>query len=129
MEAHATFTVDGIDHGEPLTDHPGVEVSRARVRKTFSGDLVGTGTVEMMTAFAEDGRGYVAVEWIEGALHGEQGAFALLHLGTQGADGQWGTWRVVPGTGTGALRAITGDAEITIDEDGAHSIVLRYELA
>jgi len=129
MQANATFTVDGIDHGEPVANHPGIELSRARVNKTFAGDLEGTGTVAMMTAFGEDGRGYVAIEWIEGSLHGKSGGFALLHCGTQGAGEQWAVWRVVPGSGTGDLAGIDGDGWIEVDADGTHRFRLDYEVS
>lgn len=128
MEAEATFTVDGIDHGEPVADHRGTELSRARVNKTFSGAVEGSGTVEMMSAYGEDGRGYVAIEWIEGTVDGRSGGFALIHAGTQDAQSQWAVWRVVPGSGTDGLAGITGEGHISIDEDGTHRFRLGYEL-
>ena len=128
MEAKATFTVDGIDHGEPVANHPGTELSRARVNKTFSGDLAGTGTVEMMTAFGEAGRGSVAIEWIQGTLGGRGGGFALLHCGTQDGTDQWAVWRVVPGSGTDELEGIVGEGQIEVDADGTHRFRLAYEL-
>lgn len=128
MEANATFTVDGIDHGEPVANHPGTELSRARVNKTFTGELEGSGTVEMLTAFGDVGRGYVAIEWIEGTLAGRSGGFALLHCGTQGPDDQWAVWRVVPGSGTDGLTGLTGEGRIDVDPDGTHRFQLTYEL-
>lgn len=126
--AHATFVVDEIGHGEPIATHPGAEVARARVRKTFTGDFAGTGQVEMTTALAGDGRGYVGVEWLEGTLDGRVGGFALLHCGTADATGQSGTWPIVPGSGTDALVGIAGHAEVGVDAEGIHRFTLDYEL-
>lgn len=127
-ETRSTFTVDGIDHGEPVADHPGVEVARAQVHKTFAGPLSGTGRVDMTTALAGQGRGYVGVEWIEGVLDGRDGGFALLHCGTADQHEQWAVWRIVPGSGTGELAGIRGEAEIDITEDGTHVLTVRYDL-
>lgn len=126
--ANATFTVDEVTAGERLGDRDGTELARARVRKTFSGALEGTGEVEMTTAVAAGGRGYVGIEWIEGVLDGRTGGFALLHCGTMGVDGQWATWPIVPGSGSAELAGISGNATIEIDAAGGHHFALDYAI-
>ena len=89
------------------------------------GDLVGTGTVEMLAARSPSGgAGYVALERIEGTLAGKTGTFALLHLGTMDGSGESGHWPIVPGSGTGDLRGVSGTAKIERTEAGEHRVML-----
>lgn len=128
MRAVSPFTVDDFA-GEPAyreADDGRVQFARAHIEKTFDGDLVGTGSVDMMSVtVGTEGAAYVALEWIEGTLQGKAGGFALLHA----ADDGLRAWRVVAGSGAGDLAGIRGQAEIDIDESsGAHTLVLDYEL-
>ncbi len=127
--AESTFVVDEITDGEPIGSRGHTDVSRARVHKTFSGDLEGRGVVELSTAVAPEGRGYVGIEWIEGTLNGRSGGFAVLHAGTMDGMGQqWATWPIVPGSGSRELEGIVGDGTIEITDDGEHRFVLVFEL-
>jgi len=128
MRLAATFTVDVFEPDPVTTGHGEVEMAKVTVEKTFSGGLEGKGTVEMLTTFALGGRGYVAVEWIEGAIGGRIGGFALVHCATDDGGDLWGVWRVVPGSGQGALAGIRGEATIDVDADGTHRFNLDYHL-
>jgi hypothetical protein len=74
------------------------------------------------------GAGYVALERIEGTVPGRRGTFALLHLGSMVGETPWAKWPISPGSGTGELKGISGEARIEIDESGAHTLLLDYEL-
>lgn len=128
QRAESVFVVDEITDGEPIASRGRTDVARARVHKTFSGDLEAKGVVELSTAVAPDGRGYVGIEWVEGTLQGRSGGFALLHAGTMDSSGQWATWPIVPGSGSGELEGIMGDGVIEIDDQGEHRFSLTYEL-
>ncbi|MGH7611098.1 MAG: DUF3224 domain-containing protein [Candidatus Dormibacteria bacterium] len=126
--AISPFTVDRFDSEPPYHQHGEWEFTRTQIAKSFSGDLRATSQVEMLAARAEgQGAGYVAVECVEGTLQGRAGTFALLHMATQGQDGAKGRWLVVPGSGTGELSGLSGEARIEIDESGAHALVLDYQ--
>ena len=104
--------------------------TRIRIAKTFRGDIEAHSTVEMLSVRADSASaGYVAVERIEGSVHGRAGAFALLHAGTMAGETQWARWSVVPGSGTGELVRIAGEARIEITPDGEHQLHLDYELS
>ena len=130
VHAAATFVVDRFEPEPPYAQDGDVGYARVRVAKTFAGDLVGTGSVELLAARAGEGAGagYVALERIEGSLHGREGAFAVLHLGLDTGVAQEGRWPIVPGSGTGALAGIRGEGRIAIDADGGHAFELDYEL-
>ncbi len=128
MRATATFTLDSWEP-EPIDDGPGAALGRVRITKTFSGDLAGTGTVEMLTAMTavEGSAAYVAFERISGTLAGRSGTFVVHHTATSAAGDQSGSWTVVPDSGTGELRGMEGDGVIAVSSDG-HALVLDYAL-
>ncbi len=99
-----------------------------RIEKTFTGDIDGHGTVEMLAVQADSGAGYVALEHIAGTVNGRSGGFSLLHIGTMAGTEQWSRWPVVPGSGTGDLSTIRGEGRIDIDAQGRHTLTLDYDL-
>jgi hypothetical protein len=127
--ATSPFTIDSWDE-EPYADSDGVRLTRTRLTKTFGGDLVGTSATELLMAYGRvDGSAaYVGFERVTGHLHGREGGFVLHHTASGSGGQRSGSWTVVPDTGTGALRGISGSADIVIGPDGAHTLVLDYEL-
>ncbi|HEX8983436.1 MAG TPA: DUF3224 domain-containing protein [Ktedonobacterales bacterium] len=130
MSQHAsgTFTIDAWEP-EPYDDQNEVKLARVRVRKTFSGDIAGVSTAELlMVAGTEEGQAaYVGVERIVGSVHGRAGSFVLLHHGIATPGEQSALWTVAPGSGTGGLRSLRGTAIIGDDPEGAHSFTLDYD--
>jgi len=127
--AVAPFTLDVFEHDEPYEVEGDVRYGRSHIVKTFEGDLVAKSTVEMLSVRGEgDGAGYVALETVRGTLAGRTGSFAILHAGTMQGDEVWARWPISPGSGTGELETITGEARIEIAPDGAHTLYLEYEL-
>ncbi len=127
--ATSPFTLDVMATDEPYDAVDGVAYARTRIDKTFTGDLEATSHVEMLSVRGEgDGAGYVALETVRGTLHGRTGSFAILHAGTMTTDGIWARWPISPGSGTGELEGIHGEARIEIAPDGAHTLYLDYEL-
>lgn len=126
--AIATFTILGWE--ETVYDEPaeGAKLSRATVRKTFEGDLVGESATELLMSQASDmsGRGYVALERITGRLGERSGSFDVQHCASQGGPAPRAIWFVVPGSGTGELRGLYGDALLQHDENGA-TFILDYD--
>lgn len=126
--ATSTFTLDVFEHDEPYEVIDGVSYGRSRIEKTFTGELEATSTVSMLSVRGEGGAGYVALETVHGTIDGRTGSFALLHAGTMDGDEMWARWPVAPGSGTGGLEGIRGEARIEIAEDGTHTLIFDYEL-
>ena len=124
----ATFEITGWD--ETPYDEPaeGPKLTRATVHKRFSGPLEATSVAQLLTAHGDDGRGYLASERVEGSLDGRAGTFVLQHGGLGDAAEQRAFGHVVPGSGTGELRGLRGDAEFAHDDAGAR-VTLTYTLA
>ena len=129
MRATSTFKLDSWEESA-YDERDGTKLSRVKLTKTFSGDLDGTGRVEMLAAQGSvpDSRAYVALERITGTLNGRTGSFVLLHTATASNAGGSASWPVVPDSGTGDLRALRGQGQIAVSPDGAHTFTLDYEL-
>lgn len=104
-------------------------IGRRVIDKTWSGDLVGSGHGLILSAGdpTRGEAGYVALETVEGRLHGRAGSFAFHQLGVMHDGEQRLDYLVVPGSGTGELGGITGTLELTIDDRG-HTYGLSYSL-
>lgn len=118
------ITPQNDNSGDPL-------LNRMTLEKQYQGDLVATGTGQMLTAGTEvKGSGaYVAIERVTGTLKGRSGAFVLQHTGTMAQDAPPQlTIVVVPDSGTGQLKGLTGKMTIVIATDGKHSYDFDYTL-
>ncbi|MFI6977550.1 DUF3224 domain-containing protein [Embleya sp. NPDC050154] len=126
--AHGTFELTSFEP-EAVDEAPGAELGRVRITKTFTGDLVGTGTVHMFSVTDLDGTpaAYVAVERFTGELAGRKGSFVLQHS-APGSNGEQLAIQVVAGTGTDELVGIGGTLDIVRTDDGGHTYVLHHTL-
>lgn len=108
----------------------GEAIGRMLLDKTFHGDLEGTSRGQMLAAMTSvtGSAGYVAIERVEGSLHGRSGAFVLQHMGTMTRGRPELSVTVVPDSGTGGLEGLEGRMEIIV-EGGKHSYVMHYSIA
>ncbi|AWZ10042.1 MULTISPECIES: DUF3224 domain-containing protein [unclassified Streptomyces] len=136
MRASGTFEVVSFTPA-PLAPEPAVEtglpVGVATMEKHYEGEsLTGRSATLFTAAFdQETGVGsYVAMESFEGSLAGREGAFNFVHSDatdggpTRGAE----HFAIVPGSGTAALKGITGAGGLRVDENGVHHIWFDYAL-
>ena len=116
----------------PQPGEPGGDpvLCRKLIDKKFHGDMEATSRGQMLTAGTEveGSAGYVAIEKVDGTLHGRRGTFLLQHGGTMTRGAPSLTIRVVPDSGTGELEGISGTMSITIAAGGAHSYDVDYSL-
>ena len=127
--AKGTFTVKltPLDfEGQPDPSNLG----RMLIDKQITGDLVATTQGQMLSAMTatQGSAGYVALERVDGALHGRQGSFVLQHTGTMTRGTPALSVTVVPDSGSGELAGLSGDFAIIV-ADGKHSFAFNYSLA
>jgi hypothetical protein len=110
-------------------DAEGSILGRMSIDKRFEGDLVGVSRGEMLTAMTPvtGSAGYVALERVEGTLHGRRGSFVLQHSGTMTRGAQELSLTVVPDSGTGELEGLAGSMAIEIS-NGVHAYAMEYTL-
>jgi Protein of unknown function (DUF3224) len=122
--ATGTFDVDSWEQ-EPYDDRDGVQLARARVTKTFHGQIDAQSTAELLLAGAQ---AYVGLERIVGRIHDRSGSFVLQHSASQSGGAQTASWSIVPESGTGELLGLRGEARIVVEPDGGHTFTLDYDL-
>lgn len=136
MRASGTFKVVSFTPA-PVTAEPpvetGVPVGVATMEKHYEGEtLTGRSATLFTSAFDQEaGVGtYVAMESFEGTLDGRAGAFNFVHSATtDGGPARLAEhFAIVPGSGTAALKGITGTGALRVDEDGTHRIHFDFEL-
>jgi len=110
-------------------DDSGV-LGRMSIDKQFHGDLEAGSKGQMLTAgtSVKGSAGYVAMERVNGTLHGRSGSFVLQHSGTMTRGTPQMTVTVVPDSGTDQLVGLSGMMTIKIDQ-GKHSYELEYTLS
>jgi hypothetical protein len=125
QKATGTFEVSLV----PQTDKEVPMLGRLTLEKTFAGDLEATSQGQMLSARTSipNSAGYVAIERVEGTLHGKKGSFVLQHSGTMNRGASSLQVTIVPDSGTGELEGISGTLAIII-ADGKHSYELSYEV-
>ena len=123
--AKGTFTVNV----QPRTPPPAEGLSRFSIDKQIHGDLEATSKGEMFSAGdpKQGAAGYVAIEVVTGTLQDKKGTFALQHFATIDRNGPKMSVQIVPGSGTGELKGISGTFDIQI-ANGQHSYTLDYTL-
>jgi hypothetical protein len=107
----------------------GARLGRNALDKHFHGELEARSKGEMLSAMGEvkGSAAYVAIERVEGSLHGRQGSFALVHIGTMASGNSSLNVSVVPDSGSGELSGLRGTMSIKIDE-GKHTYLFDYSL-
>ncbi|HEY5373616.1 MAG TPA: DUF3224 domain-containing protein [Polyangiaceae bacterium] len=130
MSSTAAGTFEVTMNPEPPYDvNEGASIGRVSLKKQFSGDLEATSSAEMIGARAEvkGSAGYVAIERVVGTLAGRTGTFVLQHSGTMTRGKGELHVSVVPDSGTGELKGISGKMTIEI-VDGKHLYSFQYTI-
>lgn len=128
---HATGTFDvKVTPADPSDIAKAADTGRMTIDKTWTGGLSGTSKGEMLTGITKENgsTAYVAMERFNGSVDGHTGTFLFSHSAEMlnNAPTKFDV-TVVPGSGTGALRGLTGKLDITIDGK-AHSYNFAYTL-
>jgi hypothetical protein len=105
-------------------------LSRLTIDKRFHGELEGISKGEMLATQTDvpGSAGYVALERVTGTLHGRAGSFVLQHSATMARGAPASTITVVPDSGTGELRGLSGRMTISVASDGGHSYEFEFTI-
>ena len=119
-----TFDVKLVPLDPPVPDAP---LARMSIDKQFHGELEATSIGQMLSIGTEvqGSAGYVAMERVTGSLRGKRGSFALQHSGTLDRGQPRLSVSVVPDSGTGELKGLSGTLSIRI-EGGQHFYDFDY---
>jgi len=105
-------------------------LSRLTIDKRFHGDLEGISKGEMLAlqTDTQGSAGYVALERVTGKLKGRAGAFVLQHSATMNRGEPESAITVVPDSGSGELRGISGRMNIVVAADGSHTYEFDFRI-
>ena len=129
MHASGTFEVKVNVQKADNKEEESAKIGRMSFDKKFHGELEATSAGEMLSMGTEvkGSAGYVAMERVNGTLHGRAGTFVLQHSGTMTRGEPQLSVTVVPDSGTGQLVRIAGKMTIKI-ADGNHFYEFEYTL-
>lgn len=127
--ANARFAIKNWDE-KPYSEGPDQpKLTRASVTKTLTGDIAGESQIEYLMMYRSDGTAtFVGLERVTGSIGHRTGSFVLQRTGVF-EDGQAKeTYSVIPGSGTGELRGLSGDGKTSVGHGMEHPFTLDYEL-
>ena len=128
--ATARFAIKSWDE-KPYSEGADLpKLTRATVKKTFTGDIEGEGQVEYLMMYRSDGSAtFIGLERITARVGGKAGTFVLQRSGVF-EDGQAKeSYSVVPGSATGELHGLRGEGTTSVGHGMEHPFTLSYELA
>jgi uncharacterized protein DUF3224 len=106
------------------------KLTKASVTQKFTGDLAGTGSVEWLMSYANDGKArFVGFQRIESTATGHTGSVVIESNGKFDGKKAAGTWSVLPGSGEGDLEGITGKGRFEAPMGGkpSYSLEARFK--
>jgi hypothetical protein len=129
MKIHGTYLITGGTE-ETLRDVEG-EFRLTRVTGTmrFEGPIMADGAVEwvMLYALNRSSR-FTGFQRIEGIIGGRKGVVYLESTGFYDGRQSVGSWRIIPGSGTGGLKGIAGHGSFEAPGGEFVTYDLEYEL-
>lgn len=129
QEARGVFEVKLTPRTPDSGEAERANIGRMSLDKSYRGDLEAASSGEMLGVRTgiDGSAGYVAMERVDGTLHGREGTFVLQHNGLMNRGLPDMRVVVVPDSGTGELAGLSGALTIEI-ADGKHSYRFEYDL-
>ena len=121
---NGSFQVTAWDENA-YQEREGRRLTRASVGQRFDGDVAGEGSAEWLMAYQPNGTArFVGLQVVDGEVSGRRGTFVLETAGEfDGAVARWDA-RVVAGSATGELAALSGGGRF----EAPHGSEASYEL-
>ena len=129
MEKHAkaTFALKSWDEKTYNEIEGSPKLTRASVTKSYQGDIEGEGKLEYLMMYRSAGSAsFIGLERVVGSVGGRSGSFVLQHRGTFEGGVAKVILSVVPGSGTGDLRAIRGEGGFDAGHQPPYAMTLDY---
>jgi hypothetical protein len=128
----ASGTIDLASWEEnPYAERDGEKkLTRASVTQTVAGDISGTGKVEWLMCYQDDGTArFVGLQQIDGTIDGLTGSVVLESNGEFDGKLAKGTWNIIPGSGSGEWTGMTGHGQYSAPHGPTAEFTLEYEIA
>ena len=128
--ANSRFAIKSWDE-KPYSEGPDLpKLTRAAVKKTFTGDIDGEGQVDYLMMYRGDGSAaFVGLERVVGRIGSKAGTFVLQRIGVFESGLAKESYSVLPDSATGDLSGLRGDGKSALGHDAEYPFTLTYELA
>ncbi len=126
-QTKATFTLKSWE--EKNYDEIGgtPKLTRVSATKSYKGDIEGEGNLEYLMMYRTAGSAsFIGLERVTGSVGGRSGSFVLEHRGTFEGGVAKVTLSVVPGSGTGDLRDMSGEGGFDAAHEPPYAMTLDY---
>lgn len=129
QSANARFAIKSWDE-KPYSEAEGQpKLTRAGVKKTYTGEIEGEGYVEYLMMYRGDGSAtFVGLERVVGRIGDKAGSFVLQRTGIFESGRAKESYSVVPGSATGALLGLAGDGTSDVGHGMEHPFTLNYSI-
>ncbi len=127
--AEGTFTVTSWAEDTYQELEGKGKLTRAQVGYRLSGDIEGDAAWAAVMFYRDDGTAeYTGLQHVTGQIAGRAGTCVMVADGTYADATARGTWRVIPGSGTGALAGLRGSGTSVAVSGPGGTFTLDYEL-
>lgn len=129
MHANVTFKIVSWDETPFDESGDGAKLTQTHVRRSFDGDLIGTGNLMYVMTHIDSGNAvFLGYENVVGSLGGRTGSFVLRHTGSYDGGKATAELEVVPGSGTDELVGLSGTGRFSAGHAEEHDMPLDYEV-
>lgn len=127
--ANARFAITSWDEKPYAEGQDQPRLTRASVAKKLTGDIEGESSTEYLMMYRPDGTAtFVGLERFEGRVAGKSGSFVLQRSGAFEGGQAKEFYSVIPGSGTGDLRAMRGEGSSSVGHGMEHPFTMTYAL-
>ena len=127
--AEGTFTVTSWDEDTYQELEGKAKLTKAVVGYHLSGGIEGDATWSAFMYYGEDGTAeFTGLQHLTGQIGGRAGTCVMVADGTFADGAARGTWRVIEGSGTGALAGLRGSGTSVATSEPPGTFTLDYEL-
>ena len=127
--AEGTFTVASWDEDTYQELDGKAKLTKARVGYRLSGGIEGEATWEALMCYRPDGTAeYTGLQYVSAQIAGRSGTCVMVADGSYADGAATGTWRVIPGSGTGRLAGLRGSGTSVATSTPPGTFTFDYEL-
>ena len=126
-QAKATFGLKSWDEKTYNEIEAAPKLTRVSATKSYQGDIEGEGKLEYLMMYRTAGSAsFMGLERVTGSVGGRSGSFVLQHSGTFEDGVAKVILSVVPGSGTGDLRGMSGEGGFNAGHQPPYAMTLDY---
>jgi hypothetical protein len=126
-QAKAAFGIKSWDEKTYSEIEGAPKLTRVSATKSYQGDIAGEGKLEYLMMYrTASSASFMGLERVTGSVGGRSGSFVLQHSGTFEDGVAKVILSVVPGSGTGDLRGLSGEGKFSVGHQPPYAMTLDY---